>query len=101
MASTHFAVSYLSLGFWWCVQPHTPVVWCTQWWAVLVDGNVTADAVGALKKTPATATATAEAARRARKGTPPFESNKCRGLYTGFNRSVARMGLLHMRWRRV
>lgn len=30
-ASWHFAVSYLSLGLWWCVQPHTPVVWWMQW----------------------------------------------------------------------
>ena len=67
----HFAVSYLSFGFWWCVQPHTPVVWWTQWWDVLVDGRVAADAVGALMRTPARATVIAEAARRARIGVPP------------------------------
>jgi hypothetical protein len=66
---------------------------------VLVGGSVAADAVGALKKTPATATATAEAARRARKGTPPFEAEQVQGgLYTSFNRSVARMGLPRTRW---
>ncbi|MGW7530630.1 hypothetical protein ACWGJ5_46485, partial [Streptomyces sp. NPDC054783] len=43
----------MSLGFWWCVQPQAPVVWGMQWWAVLEDGSVAADAAGALKKTPA------------------------------------------------
>lgn len=48
-ASLHFAVSYLSAGLWWCVHPHTPVVWWVQWCAVLVDGSDAADAVGALR----------------------------------------------------
>ncbi|MFD8391016.1 hypothetical protein ACFV2N_17900 [Streptomyces sp. NPDC059680] len=44
----------------------------------MVDGSVAADAVGALKKTPATATATAETARRA----PPRPAkHKARALY--------------------
>ena len=30
-ASLYLAVSYLSAGFLWCVQPHTPMVWWTQW----------------------------------------------------------------------
>lgn len=78
-ASLHLAVSYLSLGFWWCVQPHSPVVWCMQWWEVLVDGSVDAEAAGAVERRPARATAAAGAMRRARNGVSLVEVGKCRG----------------------
>ncbi|MGQ5637903.1 MULTISPECIES: hypothetical protein [unclassified Streptomyces] len=48
VASLHLTVSYSSLGFWWYVHPHIPVVWWMQWCAVFVDGRVAADAAGAL-----------------------------------------------------